>query len=257
MADLLWCEFVKLKRQKRIYLASLTAFLFPVLFSMVGDIDDLESMTTVIREFSGFLLLIPLLAILAAGFFFHEQDHDTLKNLLCIPVSRSRLAIAKLLLLLLFSIAYQATGFLITLLIAILHGVSTQGWVLQLILTLGTGVLLWAAALPCVLLIVWMNKSYLISMIITFFYTIINYVMSISDFIVMQPLGLAPGTLMPVPLIFRWLYQYHIMTGPVGTAFYQRFSPYFAPVTVCFGVLGTEALIFILLLCRIYQRQEI
>ncbi len=36
--------------------------------------------------------------------------------------------------------------------------------------------MLLAAALPCVALVVWFNKSDLISIVITLFYTIINYV---------------------------------------------------------------------------------
>ena len=41
--------------------------------------------------------------------------------------------------------------------------------------------MLLAAALPCVALVVWFNKSDLISIVITLFYTIINYVIHVTD----------------------------------------------------------------------------
>lgn len=60
-----------------------------------------------VREESGFLLLIPILVIIAANLFFEEHDNDTLKNLICVPVSKSHLVIAKVTVLFLFSVAYE------------------------------------------------------------------------------------------------------------------------------------------------------
>ena len=101
MLDLIICEFQKLKRRRLFQVAFLTTFIVPVLYSLILSSPDLDNMMSVIREDNGFLILIPLLVVLAANLFFEEHDYDTLKNLMCVPVKKSRLVIAKLLTLLL------------------------------------------------------------------------------------------------------------------------------------------------------------
>ena len=44
---------------------------------------------------------------------------------------------------------------------------------------------------------------------ITFFYTIANYILSMSDTFLTQPFGLNVGTLFPGPLAFRWTFQFY------------------------------------------------
>ena len=180
-----------------------------------------------------------------------------MKNLLCIPVSKNQLVIVKLLVLLIFSVVFQLMGFTVSTLIAVSQNIPMDDFAFQFLLTVSSGVLMWAAALPCVVLVVWFNKSYILSVIIVFFYTLLNYVMHFSDAIMMQPLGVNAGTLMPVPMIFRWLYQFYTPTGEIQTEFYNRFSQYFVSAPVCFGVLLLEAAICIYLIMRIYRRREI
>ncbi len=260
MHNLLSCEFVKLKRKKIFPFALLAAFVFPVLGSalIVGrSSTDFADMMSFAREESGFLLLMPLLVILASNLFFSEQDNDTLKNLLCIPVSKSRLVLVKLLVLLIFSGVFQIVGFAVSTGIAVLYHIPLISLPLQFALTVAIGLLLWAAALPCIVLVIWFNKSYIFSVIIVFFYTLLNYAMRLSDAILMQPLGFNAGTLMPIPMIFRWLYQFNIPAGEIQTAFYNRFSPYFASTSVCFSVLLIEAAACVILMIGIYRRREI
>ncbi|MDF2477668.1 MAG: transporter permease [Sphingobacterium sp.] len=260
MRNLLLCEFKKLKRKKVFTFALLGAFVFPVLGSaLVSGLSnvDFADMVSFVREDSGFLLLMPLLVILAANLFFSEQDNDTLKNLLCIPLSKNRLVFVKLLVLLIFSVVFQIVGFVISMGITALHHIPLTNLLLQFALTVATGVLLWAAALPCIVLVIWFNKSYVLSVIIVFFYTLLNYAMHLSDAILMQPLGFNAGTLMPVPMIFRWLYQFSIPVGKIQTQFYNHFSQHFASTTVCFCVLLIEAAFCTFLMIRIYRRREI
>ncbi len=260
MHNLLFSEFRKLKRKKFIFFAVLSAFVFPVLGSaLVVECSgtNFADMISFVHEGSGFLLLMPLLVILAANLFFSEQDNDTLKNLLCIPVSKERLVLVKLLVLLIFSVIFQIVGFAVNAGISVLYHIPLTDFNLQFALTAATGILLWAAALPCVVLVVWFNKSYILSVIIVFFYTLLNYVMHFSDAILMQPLGLNAGTLMPIPMIFRWLYQFYTPTGEIQTAFYNRFSLYFASTTACFAVLLIEAAVCACLMIRVYRRREL
>lgn len=257
MLRLVVCEFSKLKRKKLFLFAFLTTFLMPFFYSMLLKDWDLDDMMAVVREDNGFLLLIPLSVVAAANLFFEEHDHDTLKNLMCIPVSKTQLAIAKIFILLLFDLGYMLAGYAVAMLMAIISGVPTDRWGLQLFLTFCTGILLWAAAMPCLLLVVWCNKSYIISVIIAFAYTVLGYILHISDAVIMMPLGLNVPTFLPIPMIFRWLYQYYDMEGAGGEllAFYQRFQPYFVPTPVVFAVMLAEAVVCITVLVKIYQRQ--
>lgn len=257
MRNLLLSEFKKFKRKKIFFFGILAAFIFPFFNAVLLSDSNFEIIQSGVREDNAFLLLMPLLIILAANLFFMEQDNDTLKNLLCIPVSKKQLVVVKLLVLLIFSIAFQLMGFAVGTTIAVFQNIPLHDFVFQFSLTASTGVLMWAAALPCIVLVIWFNKRYILSVIIVFFYTLLNYIMHFSDAIIMQPLGVNAGTLMPIPMIFRWLYQFYTPTGKIQTEFYNRFSQYFAPASVCFGVLLLEAAVCIYLMICIHHRREI
>ncbi|WP_331654505.1 ABC transporter permease [Aminipila sp.] len=257
MHNLLLSEFKKFKRKRIFLFGILAAFIFPLFNAALLSDSNFASIQSGVREDNAFLLLMPLLIIMAANVFFVEQDNDTLKNLLCIPVSKKQLVIVKLLVLLFFSVAFQLMGFTVSTAIAIFQNIPVNDFASQFSLTASTGVLMWAAALPCIVLVIWFNKSYILSVIIVFFYTLLNYVMHFSDAIMMQPFGVNAGTLMPIPMIFRWLYQFYTPTGEIQTEFYNRFSQYFVPAYVCFGVLLLEAAVCIYLMIRIYRRREI
>lgn len=257
MLKLIKCEFWKLKRKRLFMVALFTAVLFPVFNIILLSDGDLADVMSGVREESGFLLLIPLLVIIAANLFFEEHDNDTLKNLICVPVKKNRLVIAKVIVLFLFSVVYELTGFCIGVLLAVTQGISLNGYVLQLVLTFYTGILLWAAALPCIILVVWCNKSYIISVIIAFFYTLLGYALHFSETIMMKPLGLNISTFIPVPMIFRWLYQFTEPEGKIQTDFYNRFSPYFVSTPIIFVILIAEAIVCITLVTRVYQKQEV
>ncbi len=257
MHKLILFEFKKFKRKKIILFGILVAVIFPLFNAVLLSDSNFASIQSGVREDNAFLLLMPLLIILAADLFFIELDNDTLKNLLSIPVSKNKLVLVKLSVLLIFSIAFQLTGFAVSTIIAVVQNIPLQSFAFQFSLTASSGILMWAAALPCVVLVVWFNKSYILSVIIVFFYTLLNYGMHFSDAVMMQPLGINTGTLMPVPIIFRWLYQFYTPTGEMQTEFYYRFSKYFVSAPICFGVLLMEAIVCISLMMYIYQRREI
>ncbi len=257
MLNLLFVEFLKFKRKKIFTFGILAAFIFPVFNAVLLSDSTFASIQSGVREDNAFLLLMPLLIILASHLFFVEQDNDTLKSILSIPISKKHLVVVKLLVLLIFSIAFQVTGFMVCFAIAVLQKIPVHDFVFQLALTASTGILMWAAALPCVVLVVWFNKSYILSVIIVFFYTLLNYGLHFSDAIMMQPLGFNAGTIMPVPMIFRWLYQYYTPVGEIQTSFYNRFRPYFAPTSICFSVLLLESVICIYFMISIYRSREI
>ena len=215
MLRLIQCEFLKLKRKRLFQAAFLTTFIMPVLYSLLLSDSSFDDLMSVIREENGFLLLIPLTVVLAANLFFEEHDYDTLKNLMCVPVTKGRLTMAKL--------------------------------------------FVWAASMPCILIVVWCNKSYIISVIIAFAYVTLNYILRINDSFLMVPAGLNLPTFLPVPMIFRWLYQFHSIenVGEVLAEFYERFQPYFISGPLVFTVLLSEAAVCIALIIQVYKKQDV
>lgn len=238
--------------------AFLTTFIMPFLYTLIIDDKSLENIMSVPRQENGFLVLIPLSVVVAASLFFEEHDYDTLKNLVCIPVSKSRLAAAKIFVILLFDVAYELAGYAFGLLLTIAVGTPVKGWALQLFLNLCTGIFIWAAVMPCLLLVVWFNKSYIISVIIASAYAVLGYLMHLSDAFLRVPLGLNGATFLPVPMIFRWLYQYVSIegAGEIMTSFYNGFKPYFVSTPVLFAILMSEAAACIVLLMNIYRKQD-
>ena len=75
-----------------------------------------------------YLLLMPAVVVLASNLLFEEQDNDTLKNLMTVPVSKPALALAKMTLLFLFSIAFMAIGGLVNLAIVLAPGWSRSAF---------------------------------------------------------------------------------------------------------------------------------
>lgn len=217
------CEFLKIRRKKLFGIAFLTTFIMHVFYAAIMKEPSLDNFLSVVQEENGFLILIPLSVILAANLFFEEQDHDTLKNLLCIPVTRGRLALAKLSVILVFDVLYELTGSGVSLLLALLSHVPLKG------------------------------------ILIAFAYTVLGYILHISDAILRVPLGFNLPTFLPVPVIFRWLYQFHSLedAGPVLAKFYADFSPYFVPTPAVFGILAGEALFCVLLIVKVYGRQKL
>lgn len=260
MIKLFLIELKKFKRKKIFYYALLMALIFPLLGTALiarGNDADFSSLMSFVREESGFLLLMPILVILAVNSFFMEIDNDTIKNLLTIPIRKKKIILSKLLVLLLFSLVFHLIGFIVSIGMSILYKIPLIDLGLNFLLTLATSFLLWAAALPCILIVVWLDKSYLLSVILVFVYTLVNYLMHFSETILMQDLGFNLASLMPIPLIFRWLYQFQKPIGPIQIEFYNRFSQYFISTGLCFLILTLEAIVSVMLMIWIYEKREV
>lgn len=259
MAELLICETLKLRRGRLFQIAAATAIVFPLIFAlfMVQENDTFANEMTVCYQFTGYLVQIPLLCVLAAQLFFSEQDSGALKNLLVIPVPRGALVGAKLLLLLVFSVCYSLAGYAVTAVVSLALSLPMEEMGLHLLLSLGTGALFFAAAMPCMTLVVWLNKSYIISVIVTFFYTIASNLCVFMISVPMQPVGLNADTLLPLAMIQRWIYQFFSVKGEESVAFYEAFRPGFVSTPVCFGVLGAEAMLCVALMMLSCRRQEV
>ena len=247
MLNLLRCEFAKLRRKPLFFAAAAVSALIPLgcaLFlpdfrEFTSGAEAVDGMMSTLFQMSAYLLLMPALVVLASNLLFEEQDNDTLKNLMTVPVSKPALAMAKMALLLLFSIAFMAAGGLVILLIVLAAGWEPVGFWRLFLVGIGQGIMMWAGALPCILLVVLLNRSYIV--------------------FITQPFGLNLGTLLPGPLTFRWYFQYLDFSnaGAEMLGLLERVSPYFVTTAQAFLVTGAEAAVFLALIALVYKRQGV
>lgn len=264
MLKLIRCEFLKWKRRPLVFLSLLLSALLPVAYAVFladagTDVDATNNMMAGLFQLSAYLLLMPLLVILASNMLFEELDNDTLKNLVTIPVSRTKLVLSKMLVLLLFSMGFMAVGALVCLAVLLIQGWNPVGFWKLFRVGMGEGVIMWVGALPCILLVVLLDKNYIVSVVITFFYTIANYLLTNNDMFLTQPFGLNAGTLLPGPLAFRWTFQFydHSSISEELAELLERISPYFLNHVQVFGVIFIEAMVFLALIAFIYRRREL
>ena len=101
MLKLIKCEFLKLKRKPLVFISVFLSTLLPLAYAIFladanTDVDATNNMMSGLFQLSAYLLLMPLLVILASNLLFEELDNDTLKNLVTIPVNRTKLVLSKM-----------------------------------------------------------------------------------------------------------------------------------------------------------------
>ena len=251
MLKLIKCEFLKLKRKPLVFISLLLSVFMPLAYAFFladvnTDVDAVNGVMSSLFQLSAYLLLMPLLVILASNLLFEELDNDTLKNLVTVPVNRTKLVLSKMLVLLLFAVGFMAVGGLVNLAVLLFQGWEPVGFWTLFGVGIEEGLIMWVGALPCILLVVLLNKNYIVSVVITFFYTIANYVLSMND-------------MFPGPLAFRWTFQFYdqSQTSAELADLLERVSPYFLNSVQVFGVIIVEAIVFLALIAFVYRRQEI
>ena len=246
MLKLIKCEFYKFKRRSLFVLATLVALVFPVvmtaLYWNIPTQVNYDNLFSGIVDYGDFLLLLPILVVIATSLFFTETDNDTLKNLTTIAI---------------ISVAYTLLGFFASVLCSKILGIAMENMAQKFVLSIGLGIMLLAAALPCVALVVWFNKSDLISIVITLFYTIINYVIHVTDIGMLTPVGVNIGTILPIPVINRWIYQFYDEGNGAAAEFYNTMRPYFVPTHICVCIIALFLFVSIYAIIKIYNRREI
>lgn len=264
MAKLIRCEFCKCRRKPLVWISMLLSACIPLAYAFFladasTDVDAVNGMMSSLFQLSAYLLLMPLLVILASNLLFEELDNDTLKNLAVIPVNRTKLVLAKMVVLLLFAVGFMAAGGLVNLAVLRIQGWEPVGFWKLFAVGIAEGLIMWVGALPCIVLVVLLNKNYIISVVITFFYTIANYILSMNDRFLMQPFGWNIGTLLPGPLAFRWTFQFYDQSQISAelAALLERIRPYFLGGGPVFFVMAVEAVVFLTLIAVVYRRQEV
>ncbi|MCM1123464.1 MAG: ABC transporter permease [Eubacterium sp.] len=210
MADLIWCECLKLKRKKFVLLVALSAFLFPIPVAMIVSAPQYMSMCSSKAEAFdelyqmtlgyGVELLLPcVIGVLAAILFFMERDNDTFKNLCTIPVTSTQMVFAKIILLFAFSILFCVMSTIATILCGSVT-MEVNGVAYKLLLAVELGIFITAGTLPLVVLIVFFSKNYIFSILMCVFYSVLSLTMESMFSVVPR----AVCWLMPIPLLNFW-----------------------------------------------------
>ncbi len=192
MLKLIWCEIYKYKRNKIFPILTSLSFLFPAALIIFTRSDRIKASTT--AEFHAYydslfnnnlvyssLLLLPcLFGCISAILFFSERDYDTFKNLRVIPVTRNELIFAKLAVIYVWSEIYSICSVLsVTLFCFILEPLAVYDVLFKLLCAMTAGVTMATVSLPIVVIVIYMNQSYLLSLLLSFMYTVINWLLFI------------------------------------------------------------------------------
>jgi len=252
LLDLIICEFAKIKRQRFILFSMLAACLFPVPLTVLVAKDrlDFEQLFRLVVMFGHFLLLPCVLSVVASILFFMERDSDMLKNLITIPVNKTKLVVAKLTVLLIVAVLYSIAGLGATIIGGLIVG-TVEGIVFKLGLSVVLGIMFFVSVLPVIILIVYFNKSYILSTIIAFFYSFLNFAIALNIMNFAHNIVLI--TVLPASVIMRWWMSF--WSGLTAeNAIIRR--PYMLSTPVCAGILFFIAVISILLISITYKKQE-
>ncbi|MCM1252298.1 MAG: ABC transporter permease [Clostridium sp.] len=210
MLKLIICECVKLRRKKFVLLTILSAFMFPIPITVMMATPQMagrfESETEIFNATFQFImgygveLLLPcVIGVIAAILFFMERDNDTFKNLRVIPVTSTQMILAKIFVLfvmgIIFSVASSVAAVLCGCLISEVNGIGYK-----LLIAVEMGILTTAGTLPLVILIVFFSKTYIFSILLCIFYSVLSMTAE-------SCFGVLPKAvcwLMPIPLTTLW-----------------------------------------------------
>lgn len=249
LLNLIFCEFQKLKRKRFIQLTIGAAVLFPVPLTilMAKDGQTFDQLFRAGVLFGDLLFLPCVLGVIAAMLFLIERDNDTLKNLLVIPISETKIVVSKLCVLLGLSVIYSTAGLGASLIGGlIVRNVSNVSAYLRI--SVLSGVFILIATLPVIMVILISNKNYIFSVIVSFIYAVISFAITMM-------FGSNPeatnsvASVLPVPLFMKW----YLGAMPVETSL-----SYILPYTISFsqfcGIMLLYAGVFIGLSVFFYKR---
>lgn len=188
MLKLIKCEFWKLKRKRFVQLVFASAFLFPIPMTVsmlspsqqkgCSNLAEVYDSTWNFTIGYAVMFLLPcILGIIAAILFFMERDNDTFKNLRTIPVTSTQMVLAKIFTLFIYSIIFCVS----TTVVSMLFGVfffQVQGALYKFWFSIETGFFITLGTLPIIAVIVFFSRSYIFSVLLCVFYSIISLSMT-------------------------------------------------------------------------------
>lgn len=174
MLNLIQTEFLKLRRNKLIWLMLLTALIMPffALFFVHKGIDPREYYRWSAFNFTILIILPFILGILSTMLMHQENQYDTLKQLWIVPISKIRYFCSKFFIVLVYSICFMLITFVASVMVSVLSGYVLFEWgsVLYLLKKcLEYGFFTAFAMLP-ILAIASSQKGYIVPICITLVY---------------------------------------------------------------------------------------
>lgn len=249
-------EFRKLKRKKFILLVILSAFLFPVPLTCLtltpsvrerytDQADAFDGLFGQVLTFGIQFLLPCVIGIIAALLFFMERDNDTFKNLRVIPVTSTQMVLAKILALFLFGMIFCAASAAVTIICG-MAAFEVYGIPYKLFLALETGIFVTAGTLPLVAAVVFFNKTYVFSILLCVFYTVLN--MSATALFDVLPKAILWS--LPTPLTALWSAGDMVLHGMrIDLEQLTALIPSTAQVLL---ILGCTAVVSVIIIERLY-----
>lgn len=192
MKNLIWAEWKKLRRSSIVLFTVIATILIAAIVLFAGQgatiegyyLDDPGWYMTMVQPWATMFVLPAVISMLGSYMICREEQDDTLKSLLLIPVSEIKLTAAKMMVTFVLSVLIYLLLFAITLITElILHcsGVSV-GMALHFFkcyLLEGIGVFL--AVSPIIALVSYTKKSYWLALLLAEIYSFVGLFMSMSN----------------------------------------------------------------------------
>lgn len=255
MLKLILCEFQKLKRRRFIALSMGIAFLFPVpmLFLAIRQNLSFAVLFRMVFIFGEILFLPCVLGVLSTMIFLPETENDVLKNILTIPVSKTRIFVSKCITLMILSIIYCLAELSISLVASCFAGevmqVTSFIW-----FSILSGIFMFSASLPVIVFVAAFGKNIVISNIVSFIYGVICFALV---FLCMgyggEALLKTKITVLPVITVFKWYLGYF----PVGADLQNVYMPYAISTAGIMIYMVVFSLVMLSLGTIIYRKKEV
>lgn len=180
MADLLFTEFLKLKRSSMFLISLLGSAVAPFVVVIATFIHEpatpFQDLFYNVNLYTVLIIGVPLYGVVTTYLFNREYTENTLKNLLTIPVSRVSFIISKTLLLFLWIMMLSIIAWGLTLFLGMLtqfDGLSSSLLLDSLKQFSTGGILLFILSTP-IILVTLVTKNYVPTIIFTVVITLIN-----------------------------------------------------------------------------------
>lgn len=265
LPKLIHCEFLKLKRKHFVFLVIVAAFLFPLPITALFIMPNIqEKYPTPALQFDGMwqsvlgfgiqMLLPCIIGIIAAILFFMERDSGTFKNLRTIPVTSTQMVLAKIIVLFILAIIFCLAS---TAACVLLGGIffKVTGVLYKLWMSVLTGIMITAGTLPLVIVIVLLSKTYIFSVLLCVFYSVLN---AFAEFL-MTVLPKAIVFALPVPLINLWSsneMQNRMSMGDVDDLLMLKELGLIPSTELTFAILAVMALASVGIIVHLYRKWE-
>ncbi len=192
MLKMLWAEWRKLHRSSILMITIFATVLIAIIVLVAGRettvtgfyLSDAGWYMTMVQPWATMFVLPAIVAMLGSYMICREEQDDTLKSLLLIPINETVLTAAKMIITFVISVLIYLLLFAITLVVELIlhHTDLSIGMILSFFksyLLEGIGVFL--AVSPIIALVSYMKKSYWLALLLAEIYSFAGLFMSMSS----------------------------------------------------------------------------